>query len=85
MPDYTHALIIIIVMGTVTVATRILPVLIFGRNEKVPDIILYLGSVLPYPEIGLLIVSCLKDVSVTEGSRGLPAPLALVLGAVPCP
>lgn len=82
MPDYTHALIIIIVMGTVTVATRILPVLIFGRNEKVPDIILYLGRVVPYTAMGLLIVYCLKDVSVTEGSRGLPELIALVIVGV---
>ena len=77
MPDYTHALIIVLVMGAVTLATRILPVFIFGRGEKVPDIIMYLGKVVPYTAMGLLIVYCLKDVSVLEGSHALPEAIAL--------
>lgn len=48
MTDYRHALIIILVMGLMTLATRILPVLIFGRGEKVPDYIMYLGRTVPY-------------------------------------
>ncbi len=44
MPDYKHTAVIILVIGLVTAATRILPVLIFGRGEKVPDLILYLGD-----------------------------------------
>ena len=79
MPDYSHALIILIVMGAVTIATRILPVLVFGRNEKVPDYILYLGRVVPYTAMGLLIVYCLKDVSVAGGSHGLPELIALAI------
>ena len=79
MPDYPHAMIIILVMGAVTLATRILPVLIFGRNEKVPDFILYLGRVVPYTAMGLLIIYCLKDVSVAEGSHGLPELIALAI------
>lgn len=79
MPDHSHALIIILAMGAVTLATRILPVLIFSRNEKVPDLILYLGRVVPYTAMGLLIIYCLKDVSVTEGSHGLPELIALAI------
>ena len=30
--------------------------LIFGRKEKVPEFILYLGKVVPYTAMGLLIV-----------------------------
>ena len=82
MPDYTHAMLIILVMGAATLATRILPVVIFGRSEKVPDYILYLGKVVPYTAMGLLIVYCLKDVSIVSGSHGLPEaiPLAVVVG-----
>ncbi len=50
------AMIIIIIMGVVTLATRFIPVLIFGRKEKVPEFILYLGKVVPYTAMGLLIV-----------------------------
>ena len=45
MAEYSHALIIILIMGVVTLATRIVPVLIFGRGKKVPDYIMYLGKV----------------------------------------
>ena len=77
MADYTHAMIIIVVMGLATMATRLLPVLIFGRNENVPDLILYLGKVVPYTAMGLLIVYCLKDVSVWKGSHMIPEMIAL--------
>lgn len=81
MPDYRHALIIILVMGFMTLATRILPVLIFGRGEKVPDYIMYLGRVVPYTAMGLLIVYCLRDVPVLEAPHALPeaASLAVVV------
>ncbi len=82
MPDIRHAIIIIAVMGAVTLATRILPVLIFGRGEKIPDFILYLGKVIPYTAMGLLLVYCLRNVSVTGGSHGLPELIALLAVAL---
>ena len=79
MPDYKHALIVILVMGIVTLGTRILPVLIFGRGEKVPEYIVYLGKVVPYTAMGLLIVYCLRDVSFVSSPHGLPEILSLAL------
>lgn len=79
MPDYKHALIIIIVMGLMTFATRIVPVLIFGRGETVPDFIMYLGKVVPYTAMGLLIVYCLKDASVLAAPHALPEIIALAV------
>ena len=74
-----HAALVILIMGLVTLATRLLPVLIFGRGEKVPDYILYLGKVVPFTAMGLLIVYCLKDVSVMESPHGLPELIALAI------
>ena len=71
MTDYRHAMIVIIVMGLAVLATRIVPVLIFGRGEKVPEFILYLGRVVPYTAMGLLIVYCLRDMPVLEAPHGL--------------
>ena len=82
MIDYRHAVLIILVMGIVTLATRILPVFIFGRNEKVPDFVLYLGRVVPYTAMGLLIVYCLKDVSFLSGSHALPEIISLAVVSV---
>ena len=77
MTDYRHAMIVILIMGLVTFATRIVPVLIFGRGEKVPDYIMYLGRTVPYTAMGLLIVYCLKDVSITSAPHALPEIIAM--------
>ena len=77
MPDYTHAMIIMLVMGGCVILTRILPVLIFGRSAQIPEFILYLGKVIPYTAMGLLIVYCLRDVSIVSGTHGLPELIAL--------
>jgi branched-subunit amino acid transport protein AzlD len=74
-----HVTLVILIMGLVTLATRLLPVLIFGRGEKVPDYILYLGKVVPFTAMGLLIVYCLKDVSFMESPHGLPELIALAI------
>ena len=74
-----HAIVVLIVMGAVTLATRILPVLIFGRGEKVPDYIMYLGRVVPYTAMGLLIVYCLKDISISDAPHGIPELIALAI------
>ena len=79
MPDYTHAMIIMLVMGGCVILTRILPVLIFGRSAQVPEFILYLGKVIPYTAMGLLIVYCLRDVSVLSGTHGLPELIAMAV------
>ena len=79
MQTDTHALLIIVIMGLVTLGTRILPVIIFGRGEKVPEYILYLGRVVPYTAMGLLIVYCLKDVPVLEAPHALPEIIALAI------
>ena len=80
--DYTHAAVIILIMGAVTLATRILPVLIFGRGKEVPDYILYLGKVVPYTAMGLLIVYCLKDIKVTEAPHALPELIAMAVVSI---
>jgi branched-subunit amino acid transport protein AzlD len=82
MTDYGHAMIVILVMGLAVLATRIVPVLIFGRGEKVPEFILYLGRVVPYTAMGLLIVYCLRDVPVFDAPHGLPELIALAVVAV---
>lgn len=79
MTDYRHAIIVIMVMGLAVLATRIVPVFIFGRGEKVPEFILYLGRVVPYTAMGLLIVYCLRDTPVLEAPHGLPELISLAV------
>lgn len=79
MTDNMHALYIILAMGIATFATRIVPVLLFGRGSKVPDYVMYLGKVVPYTAMGLLIVYCLKDVQLIESPHALPEIAAMAV------
>ena len=65
----------IVVLGTVT--TRALPFLLFPANRKTPAYVQYLGKVLPYAVIGLLVVYCLKGVSIRTYPFGLPEALGV--------
>ena len=56
--------------------TRFLPFLIFPEGKEPPEFIQYLGKVLPYAVIGLLVIYCLKDVP-GSGTYGIPEFLAI--------
>lgn len=71
MPDL-HSARIIGVIALVTAALRFLPFLIFGENRKTPPLVSYLGQVLPYAIMGMLVVYCLKGISFTAAPFGLP-------------
>ena len=59
-----------------TMVTRFLPFLIFPVGKEPPEFIQYLGKVLPYAVIGLLVIYCLKDVP-GSGTYGIPEFLAI--------
>ena len=60
-----------------TMVTRFLSFLIFPEGKEPPEFIQYLGKVLPYAVIGLLVIYCLKDVP-GSGTYGIPEFLAIV-------
>ena len=63
-------------IGTMT--TRFLPFLVFSSKKPTPQSIQYLGKVLPSAIFGMLVIYCLKDVSVVTGSHGIPELIAIV-------
>ena len=67
-----HSVLIITVVALVTAALRFLPFLIFGEGKSTPPLVSYLGQVLPYAIMGMLVVYCLKDVQLLSGSFGIP-------------
>lgn len=74
----------IITIGMVilgTVATRFLPFLFFPAGKPTPKYIQYLGKVLPAAVFGLLVVYCLKNVSLFSGSHGIPEFLSIAVVA----
>lgn len=68
-----------VILGTVL--TRFLPFFLFPSGKPTPKYIQYLGKVLPPAVFGLLVIYCLKNVSIFTGSHGIPELLAIALVA----
>lgn len=62
-----------------TMATRFLPFLVFSGDKPTPKYIQYLGKALPAAIFGMLVVYCLKNVSILTGSHGIPELIAIVV------
>ena len=81
IPD-SQAIALIAIMSLLTFFVRGLPFLLFSGKSKTPAYIMYLGKVLPYAIIGMLVVYCFKNVSLLQTPFGLPeliAGIAIVL------
>lgn len=72
----THSVLTIAVIALVTIGLRFLPFYLFGGKRKSPEIMVYLGRVLPYAIMGMLVVYCYKGISVLTKPYGLPELLA---------
>lgn len=62
-----------------TMATRFLPFFVFSSKKPTPKYVQYLGKALPAAIFGMLVVYCLRNVSVLTGSHGLPEGIAIVV------
>jgi branched-subunit amino acid transport protein AzlD len=60
-----------------TMATRFLPFLVFRADRPTPRYIQYLGRALPPAIFSMLVVYCLKNVSLLSSPHGLPEAIAL--------
>lgn len=74
---FTQRLITIGMVILGTVLTRFLPFLLFPAGKPTPKYIQYLGMVLPSAVFGLLVVYCLRNVSLFTGSHGLPEAISI--------
>ena len=81
MSNHLQAILLILTMTAVTMATRFLPFLLLGDKRQTPPFISYLGKVLPFAIMGMLVVYCLKGVAVTQLSSVAPAALGVAITA----
>lgn len=77
-----QSLIIILLIAFITFFTRVTPFLLFPADKKTPEYIEYLGAVLPYAIIGMLIIYCLKGVSISAPYFGLPEIISITFVVV---
>lgn len=75
----TQSLIIILVIAMTTFITRVIPFIVFPDNKETPKFVTYLGNVLPYSAIGMLVIYCLKDVPFRKTPFGLPELISILL------
>lgn len=75
----TQSLIIALAVTAGTVVTRFLPFLLFPDSRPVPKIVTYLGRTLPAAMMGLLVVYCLRNVSIVEAPHGLPELISIAV------
>lgn len=62
-----------------TMLTRFLPFMVFSGKRPTPKYVQYLGNALPTAVFGMLVVYCLKNVSILTGSHGLPELIAIAV------
>lgn len=83
MQNYPEALITIGILAVITLLIRALPFILFKGSKPVPHFVSYLGKVLPYALIAMLVVYCLKDVSFANGGTyGIPEAIAIIVVAL---
>lgn len=71
----------VLVTSAVTVLLRFLPFMIFSKRET-PKSVLYLGRVLPFSVMGMLVIYCLRTVSFTAAPFGAPELISVALVVV---
>lgn len=81
MSDAFYSVLIIGVIALVTALLRFLPFFVFDGRRPIPKVIRYLGSVLSYSVMAMLVVYCLKDISFVNYSGWLP-PMISVLAVI---
>lgn len=75
----TQEIVTIALCALATMVTRFLPFFVFRAKKPAPKYIQYLGKALPAAIFGMLVVYCLKNVTILTGSHGVPELLAILL------
>ena len=74
--------IIVALLAVTTYFTRLVPLLFFPDKKETPPFVLFLGRALPFAIIGMLVIYCLKDVSLIASPHGLPELIAVAAVAL---
>lgn len=75
-------LLLIIIIAIVTLCTRALPFIFFPKDKPIPKVIEYLGKVLPFSVMAMLVVYCIKGVDIVTGTHGIPEIIGVSIAIV---
>lgn len=74
-----ESFLMVMMVAIVTALLRFLPFFVFNGKREIPEYIRYLGTVLPYSIMGMLVVYCLKDISFVRCLEWLPSMISVVV------
>lgn len=77
-----EAFLIIFVVALCTLITRLIPFVLFGGKQQVPEKVHYLGRILPPAIMATLVIYCLKDANIFSLDHGIPEFLGVLLTAL---
>ena len=75
----SQALITVLAVALGCMITRFAPFVIFPDSKEPPEVVTWLGKVLPAAMMGLLVVYSLKGVSLVSPPHGIPEFLAILV------
>ncbi len=78
----TQTMIMILAVALGTMLTRFIPFLLFPDSKEPPEIVTYLGKVLPAAMMGLLVVYCLRSTPFTGSTHGMPEVISVAVIAL---
>ena len=74
-----ESLVTILVIAGITFLIRAFPFLVFRSHKPLPKFVTYLGRVLPFAVIGMLVVYCLRGTSVFAYPYGIPEAVSILV------
>lgn len=74
-----HTWFMVAIIALVTSLLRFLPFIVLGGNKKTPPLVKKLSTTLPYAVMGMLVVYCLKGVTLTTLSGFIPSLIACLV------
>lgn len=74
----TQTFLMIIATALGAIVTRFTPFLLFPEMKEPPKVITYLGKILPPAMMGLLVIYCLRNVSVQDSAHGIPELISIL-------
>lgn len=78
----SQIMITILIMAVGTMFTRFCPFILFPDDKPTPKYVVYLGQVLPYTMMGLMVVYTLRNVEFMNSPWGLPEIISLTYIAI---
>ncbi len=82
MSPFMYTFLTIMVCAILTFATRAVPFVLFGRGDEPPEIVKYLGKMLPPAVMSVLIIYCVRNVDITSWQQVLPQVISIALVVV---